>query len=176
VFWRNSWKISVKIPIIQVETGTHDIQSIEHKCYLHHHEVQSFVICVSLFQKLHWVFMSEMVCLQNDFILYFLGNKWLVLVGYWRCGYSGLMRNKQLLGTEVIHLCITYCNVQKLCILPNSVFVSLIWNRGERDHWGDLGIDGWIILGWISRRWDVGIRTGLGWPRIGTGGGRFWVR
>jgi len=24
----------------------------------------------------------------------------------------------------------------------------------------------WIILGWISRRWDVGIWTGLGWPRI----------
>jgi len=38
--------------------------------------------------------------------------------------------------------------------------------------WGDLGVDGWIILGWISRRWDVGIWTGLGWPRIGTGGGR----
>jgi len=30
-------------------------------------------------------------------------------------------------------------------------------NRRERDHWGDLGVDGWIILGWISRRWDVGI-------------------
>jgi len=27
-------------------------------------------------------------------------------------------------------------------------------------HWGDLGVDGWIILGWISRRWDVGIWTG----------------
>jgi len=26
-----------------------------------------------------------------------------------------------------------------------------------RIHWGDLGVDGWIILGWISRRWDVGI-------------------
>ena len=41
----------------------------------------------------------------------------------------------------------------------------------ERNHWGDLGVDGWI-LGWISRRWDVGIRTGLGWPRIETVGGR----
>ena len=30
----------------------------------------------------------------------------------------------------------------------------------------------WIILGWISRRWDVGIWTGLGWPRIETGDGR----
>jgi len=32
--------------------------------------------------------------------------------------------------------------------------------------------DGWIILGRISRRSNVGIWTGLGWPRIGTGGGR----
>jgi len=24
-------------------------------------------------------------------------------------------------------------------------------NRRERDYWGDLGLDGWI-LGWISRR------------------------
>jgi len=45
-------------------------------------------------------------------------------------------------------------------------------NQRERDHWGDLGVDGWIILGWISRRWDVGMWTGLGWPRIETGGGR----
>ena len=30
----------------------------------------------------------------------------------------------------------------------------------------------WIILGWICRRWDVGIWTGLGRPRIETGGGR----
>ena len=45
-------------------------------------------------------------------------------------------------------------------------------NRRERDYWGDLGVDGWIILGWISRKWDVGMWTGLGWPRIGTGGGR----
>ena len=45
-------------------------------------------------------------------------------------------------------------------------------NRREGDHWGDLSVDGGIILGWISRRWDVGIWTGLGWPRIETGGGR----
>ena len=37
---------------------------------------------------------------------------------------------------------------------------------------GSPRVDGWIILGWISRRWDVGMWTGLGWPRIGTGGGR----
>ena len=49
---------------------------------------------------------------------------------------------------------------------------SCFGNRREGDHWGDLGLDGWIILGWISRRWDVGIWTKLGWPRIETGGGR----
>jgi len=43
-------------------------------------------------------------------------------------------------------------------------------NRVEGDYWGDLGVDGWIF-GWISRRWDMGIWTGLGWPRIETGGG-----
>ena len=31
---------------------------------------------------------------------------------------------------------------------------------------------GGIILGRVSRRLDVGIWTGLGWPRIETGGGR----
>jgi len=45
-------------------------------------------------------------------------------------------------------------------------------NRREGDQWGHLGVDGWIILGWISRRWGVGIWTELGWPRIETGGGR----
>ena len=52
-------------------------------------------------------------------------------------------------------------------------YIGSWWgNRRERGHWGDLGVDGWIILGWISRRWDVGIWTGLGWPRIERGGGR----
>jgi len=45
-------------------------------------------------------------------------------------------------------------------------------NWSEGDHWRDLGVDGWIILGRISMRWDVGLWTGLGWLRIGTGGGR----
>ena len=44
-------------------------------------------------------------------------------------------------------------------------------NRRERDHRGDLGVDG-CILGWISGRWVVGMWTGLGWPTTGTGGGR----
>jgi hypothetical protein len=43
---------------------------------------------------------------------------------------------------------------------------------GMKDRWGDPDVDGRIILGWIFRRWDVGVWTGLGWLSIGTGGGR----
>jgi len=38
-------------------------------------------------------------------------------------------------------------------------------NRREKAHWGNLGVDGRIILGWISRRWDVGIWTGFGFAQ-----------
>ena len=54
----------------------------------------------------------------------------------------------------------------------NKILYYLILNRRERDHWGDLGVDGWVILGWISRGWNVGIWTALSWPRIETGGAR----
>ena len=46
-------------------------------------------------------------------------------------------------------------------------------NLGERDHWGDPGVDGRIILRWIFRKWDVGVWTGSSWLRIGTGVGHF---
>jgi len=49
-------------------------------------------------------------------------------------------------------------------------------NRSEGDHWGDLEVEGRIILEWISRKWDVFIWTELGWFRIETGGGRLRVR
>jgi hypothetical protein len=42
-------------------------------------------------------------------------------------------------------------NEEKGCI------VSWWGNRRERGHWEDVGVKGWIILGWISRRWDVGM-------------------
>jgi len=38
-------------------------------------------------------------------------------------------------------------------------------NRREGDHWGDLGVDGRIILEWISRRGDVAY--GLDWAGPG---------
>jgi hypothetical protein len=45
-------------------------------------------------------------------------------------------------------------------------------NLRERDRWGDPGVDGRIMLGWIFKKWDVGVRIALGWLRIGTGGRR----
>jgi len=41
----------------------------------------------------------------------------------------------------------------------------------ERDHLGDQGVDGRIIVRWIFRKWDVGVCTGSSWLRIETGGG-----
>jgi len=53
-----------------------------------------------------------------------------------------------------------------------GVYRVLVGKPEGKRPLGDLGIDGWIILGRISRRWDLGIWTGLGGPRIETGGGR----
>jgi hypothetical protein len=47
----------------------------------------------------------------------------------------------------------------------------LVGKPEGRGNWGDRGIDGRIILGWIFRKWDVGVWTGLGWLSIETDGG-----
>ena len=40
------------------------------------------------------------------------------------------------------------------------VYRVLVGKPEGRDHWGDPGVDGWIILGWIYGDWDVGVWTG----------------
>jgi hypothetical protein len=58
------------------------------------------------------------------------------------------------------------------CMGEGRGCTGLWWeNLRERDRWGDPGVDGRIILEWIFKKWDVVVRTGLGWLRIGTGCG-----
>ena len=53
-----------------------------------------------------------------------------------------------------------------------GVYRVLLGKPEGRRPLGRPSVDGWIILGWISRRWDVGMWTGFGWSRIETSDGR----
>ena len=54
--------------------------------------------------------------------------------------------------------------------IVNSIFV-IYYRRMTRDHLGDPGVDGKIILRWIFSKWDVGVWNGSSWLKIETGGG-----
>jgi hypothetical protein len=51
------------------------------------------------------------------------------------------------------------------------VYRVLVGKLRETDRWGDPGVDGRIVLGWVFKKRAVGMRTGLGWLRIGIRGG-----
>jgi len=56
-----------------------------------------------------------------------------------------------------------------------GVYRVLVGKR-ERDHCGDSGVDGTIILRWIFRKKVVRAWTGSSWLRIGTGGRHLRMR
>jgi hypothetical protein len=45
------------------------------------------------------------------------------------------------------------------CVWGRGEVSTGFWwgNRRDRDRWGDPGIEGRIILGWIFKKWDVGV-------------------
>jgi len=53
-----------------------------------------------------------------------------------------------------------------------EAYTGFWWgNLRERDHLGDPGLDGRIILKRIFRKWDVVLWVGSSWLMIETGGG-----
>jgi hypothetical protein len=52
-----------------------------------------------------------------------------------------------------------------------GVYRVLVRKPEGKDHCGDPGVDGRIILKRIFRKWDVGLWNGVSWLRIQTGGG-----
>ena len=80
---------------------------------------------------------------------------------YWSLGVKGLsslvaQQHKQALSGQLELLGLL--SHDRLLFGHGIYLVGESWwgNRRERDHWGDLGVDGWMILGWISRRWGCG--------------------
>jgi hypothetical protein len=57
-----------------------------------------------------------------------------------------------------------------------GVYRVLVGSLREGDDWGDPDVDGMIILRLIFRKWEAILGTGWSLLRIGTGGGRLWVR
>jgi len=54
-----------------------------------------------------------------------------------------------------------------------EAYTGFRWeNLRERDHFGDPGVDGRILLRWNFRKQVVALWTGSSWLRIGTVGGQ----
>ena len=52
-----------------------------------------------------------------------------------------------------------------------GVYRVLVGKPEGKRPLGRPGVDGKEILRWVFRKWGVGVGTGSGWLRIGTGGG-----
>jgi hypothetical protein len=112
---------------------------------------------------------------ENRVLRRVFGPKRDEVMGEWR-----KLRNEELNGLYSLPNIVRVIKSRRMrwaglvaCMGKGEVCTGFWWgNLRERDRWGDRGVDGRIILGWIFKKWDVAVRTGLGWLRIGTGGGR----
>ena len=52
-----------------------------------------------------------------------------------------------------------------------GVYRVLVGKPEGKNHLRDPGVDGRLIVRWILRKCDVGLRTGSSWLRTGTDGG-----
>ena len=79
---------------------------------------------------------------------------------------------------KVVHLISHWLVKEMLCILYIYIFnyIGYFTDVCRLKYWGDPDVDGRIILRWVFRKWEGVVATGWSWLRIGTGGGRLWVR
>jgi len=107
--------------------------------------------------------------LQNDFLIAFSESFFCYVCGDNRFLRNGVTHWSNYTVSQFRPYCLMVAvalyGSATWCLIPREEIICVF--RKLR-----LGVDGWIILGWISRRWDVGMWTGLGWPRIVIGGGR----
>ena len=84
---------------------------------------------------------------------------------------------RKLHNEELIDL---YCspNIVRVIEWRRMIWAGHVESKGERRgvHLRERSlevpdVDGRIILRWIFRTWDVRVRSGSSWLRIGTGGG-----
>jgi len=84
-----------------------------------------------------------------------------------------ISRNISILGLENLGFPVVFSeNRDTEYLYPSEEWNPVRKNPQQMLVFCRLGVDEWIILGRITRRWDVGIWTGLGWSRIEVAGGR----